>query len=326
MTKRERVKAAMAGQAADRVPVAFWRHWPGDDQDPVSLAEAALHYQARFDWDFIKLTPSHAYCVEDYGIRHAYRGNPLGIREHLERAVKQPEDWDRLEPLDVRKGAFGRQLECLRMVVDKRPADTPILQTVFNPLAMAFYLSGDESGLVRMRREPERLLRAVAALTETCARFSRAAIAEGADGIFFATRHASYDIMSEDEYRRFGQPGDLAVLQAAKDGWCHIVHLHGQHPMFDLVATYPVTGLNWHDRTAIPSLAEGAKKFPGAVVGGIEQFQVLHYGTPADVEAQARDAIVQTQGKRLIIGAGCTFPITVSERNLLAARKVAWGG
>ncbi len=35
MNKRERLEAAIAGQSVDRVPVALWRHFPGDDQDPA---------------------------------------------------------------------------------------------------------------------------------------------------------------------------------------------------------------------------------------------------------------------------------------------------
>jgi uroporphyrinogen decarboxylase len=41
MSKTERLKAVLAGQPVDRVPVAFWRHWPGDDQGPESLAAIA---------------------------------------------------------------------------------------------------------------------------------------------------------------------------------------------------------------------------------------------------------------------------------------------
>jgi len=47
MTKRERLQATVAGQATDRAPIAFWRHWPIDDQDAAALAYVALEYQMR---------------------------------------------------------------------------------------------------------------------------------------------------------------------------------------------------------------------------------------------------------------------------------------
>ena len=42
MTKRERLQAVLAGTPVDRLPVAFWRHWPIDDQDPEALARASV--------------------------------------------------------------------------------------------------------------------------------------------------------------------------------------------------------------------------------------------------------------------------------------------
>ena len=42
LTKRERLEKAIHGEEVDRVPVALWRHWPGDDQRPADLAEARL--------------------------------------------------------------------------------------------------------------------------------------------------------------------------------------------------------------------------------------------------------------------------------------------
>ena len=55
-TKTERVRAILAGERADRLPVAFWRHWPGDDQDAARLAEVTVAFDGRYDWDFAKVT------------------------------------------------------------------------------------------------------------------------------------------------------------------------------------------------------------------------------------------------------------------------------
>ena len=91
--------------------------------------------------------------------------------------------------------------------------------------------------------------------------------------------------------------------------------------MFREVADYPVQALNWHDRTAWPSLAEAMAIFPGAVVGGVEQFSLLHLGTPDEVRAQVQEALQQTKGLRHIVAAGCTYPLTVPDGNLLAVRR-----
>ncbi len=48
---------------------------------------------------------------------------------------------------------------------------------------------------------------------------------------------------------------------------------------------------------------------------------MLHLGTPADVEAQVFDAIKQTKGRHLIVAPGCTYPVDVPHRNLMAMRR-----
>ncbi len=321
MSKRERIKASLDDRAVDRVPVSFWRHWPGDDQHPESLASVALEFQHRYDLDFIKVPVSSVYCVEDWGVKHAYRGSPNGDREYLERVVKRVQDWERIEPLDIRSGAYGRHLQALRIILDKKDPDTPVVFTLFNPLSMAAYLAGDETLLVHLRQDSDAVEAGLKALIETCASFARAVIAEGADGIFLSSRHSSYEIMGEAEYRRFGWRGDVAVMEAASAGWFNVLHLHGQHPMFRLLADSRAPAVNWHDRTAGLGLAEASILFPGAVMGGVEQYQTLHLADPAAVEAQVHDAIRQMTGRRLIIAPGCTYPVTVPHGNLVAMRR-----
>jgi uroporphyrinogen decarboxylase len=321
MTKKERIKAALVGKPVDRVPIGFWRHWPGDDQKADSLARVTLEYQQRYDLDFIKIPVTSTYCVEDYGAKHEYRGNFIGDREFLGHVVKNIDDWNKIEPLDITRGKYGQHLQVLRMVLEKREANTPVVFTIFNPLAMASYLAGDETLLVHLRQYPDKVEQALKALTETCANFVKAVINEGADGIFLSTRWASYELMSEEEYLRFGKPGDLSVLTASPGGWFNILHLHGQYPMFNLLADYPVQAINWHDRTSWPGLTEAKKLFRGALMGGVEQYKTLNFGSPVDVESQVHDAIKLTNGRRLIITAGCTYPLSVPHSNLIAMRK-----
>lgn len=328
MTRRERITAAIKGSPVDRPPVAFWRHWPVDDQYAERLADRTLEYRKRYDFDLIKVTPSSSYCIEDYGAKTAYQALPIGERTYLERVIKKSEDWDRIQPVDVHKGAYARTLEALRITLAKRGDDTPVLMTMFNPLGIARMLAGDDKYVAYVRREPERLKRALAALEETCVSFARAAIETGADGIFLSTFAASLDVMNEDEYKAIGRPADLHILNTASKGWFNLMHLHGWNPMFDVVKDYPVAAMNWHDRAAGPSLSAGAKLFKGAVVGGVEQYQVLQLETPDKIKAQVDDAIKQMNGRRLIVAAGCTYPLAVPEGNLIegVTATKAWAG
>ncbi|MDD5703939.1 MAG: uroporphyrinogen decarboxylase family protein, partial [Dehalococcoidales bacterium] len=188
-------------------------------------------------------------------------------------------------------------------------------------LSILAYLAGDTIFLAHQRVCPDRIKPALEAVTETSVRFAGEAIGEGADGIFLSTRFASFEMMPEQEYMLFARSSDLAVLEASRNGWFNVLHLHGQYPMLAQLADYPVGALNWHDRTTPFSLNEAGKLFQGALMGGIEQYKLLRFGGPQDVEAQAREAIDQMKGRRLIVSPGCTYPLDVPHANLLALRR-----
>ncbi|MEI6289491.1 MAG: hypothetical protein WCP19_03590, partial [Chloroflexota bacterium] len=67
-THRERMEALVSGQDTDRTPVALWRHFPGDDQDPDRLAAATLFWQKNYDWDVVKVTPASSFALKDWGV------------------------------------------------------------------------------------------------------------------------------------------------------------------------------------------------------------------------------------------------------------------
>jgi uroporphyrinogen decarboxylase len=132
-------------------------------------------------------------------------------------------------------------------------------------------------------------------------------------------------LLSEEEFRTFCRPYDLDILGAAKGMWLNVVHLHGAAVMFEPVLDYPAQVLNWHDREAGPSLAQGQVRFPGAVCGGLARWETMVRGTPAQVRAEAADALAQTGGRRLILGTGCVVPIVAPGGNFRAARRAVEG-
>ena len=317
MNKRERLEAAIRGQAVDRLPVALWRHFPGDDQRPEDLAAATVAWQKRWDFDFVKVTPASSFCLRDWGVEDEWRGNIEGTRDYTRRAIHSPDDWRSLRPLDPRAGHLGAQLRCLELIRAELP-DAPIVQTVFNPLAQAKNLVGSEL-VAMLRAHPRQVHRGLETIAATTIDFIRAAKAIGIDGIFLAVQHASSHLMSEDEYRAFGAAYDARLLAECGDLWLNVIHLHGAPIYFDLLADYRVQVWNWHDRETPPDLRQAAHRVRGAVCGGIARDTTLLRGSPADVRAEVLDAVAQTGGRRLIIGTGCVTLIPSPESNLRAA-------
>ena len=326
MTKRERLSATINGQEVDRIAVALWRHFPGDDQRPADLAQSQLVWQREYDWDFIKVSPSSSFHVLDWGVEDEWQGGNEGSRVYTKRVVFKPEDWAALRPLGPTEGHHAGQIRCLELIGEAVGQEVPFIQTIFSPLSQARYLAGQARLTIHLRQAPALVKPALEMFTERTIGFIRAAKATGLSGIYYAVQMANYGDLSEAEYREFGEPYDRRILAAAGDLPFNLVHLHGMDAMFDLVAAYPAPALNWHDREAGPSLSEGQRRFPGAVSGGLEHWDDLLYGDPDRVAARVADAVRQTGGRRLIVSSGCVAPVNAPFSNLRAVRRAVERG
>src|SRR5512135_1947525 len=158
-THRERLQTCISGGRPDRIPVALWRHFPVDDQSPETLAAAQIAFQRTYDFDLVKVTPASSFCLKDWGADDIWEGEGEGTRRYIKHVINDPSDWEALPILDPQKGHLAAQLACLRAIRLELGPDTPILQTVFSPLAQAKHLAEDGVLLVHMRRHPEAVLR-----------------------------------------------------------------------------------------------------------------------------------------------------------------------
>jgi uroporphyrinogen decarboxylase len=321
MTHWERLRAALKGEETDRVPIALWRHWPPDDETPQGLAAVTLLWQKTYDFDLVKLTPTGTYGIEDWGGRTTYRSADHGMRTVIQTGVTTADQWPRLEQLDVTKGYLGNQVAAVRLAAEGLKGSVPMLQTVFSPLTTARKLAGDRL-FTDLRVRPELLKQGLQIVAETHARFAQESIRAGADGIFFATQCDSYRLLSEAEYREFGEVYDRIILDAVRpEAEIIMIHAHGEDIMFDLLADWPADAINWHDRITWPSLREARERFSGMLVGGIDEWHTLLNGPADAIQEEIRDAIAQTEGRRLMIGPGCVLPINTSPLHIRAARE-----
>ena len=318
MEKLERIRTALRGEAADRPPYSFWTHLPRIDRDPAELARATAAFCARYDMDFVKAMPGGMYAVEDWGcvaddsaIAHG------GVARVTQPAIVSTADWRRLEPLDVTRGSFGRELSHLSLVVKLVGPSVPVLATVFSPLTAAAKLS--DSGCRRHLKEaPGIVAAALETITETMCAFAREAIERGCAGIFLATQEASYDALDESAYRVFGEPYDRRVMQSATaaGGWFNVIHMHGAHVMFDLLAQYEAAALNWHIGESSPSIGDyRARGGTRPILGGLQRRHL----TNRDHKAIWRDiehAVAETSGQGILLAPACVIRHPVHDATL----------
>jgi uroporphyrinogen decarboxylase len=321
MTHWERVRAAIKGEEVDRVPISLWKHWPVDDVTPAGLAAVTLSWQREFDFDLVKFMPTGTYGIEDWGAETIYEANYRGVRTITKFGVTALEQWPKLPQLDVTQGYLGNQIEALRLAAAELQNSVPILQTVFSPLTTARKLAGDRV-FTDLRLHPQTFKAGLQIIAETTARFALESIRSGAHGMFFASQCDTYQLLSEAEYKEFGEHYDLIVFEAVQaEAEFNMVHAHGEDIMFDLMVGYPAKAINWHDRLTWPSLEEARERFSGLLVGGVNEWHTLLNGPVEAIQAEIKEAIAQTGGRRLMVGPGCVIPGHTPYMHIRAARE-----
>jgi uroporphyrinogen decarboxylase len=322
MTHWERIRAALKGQAVDRVPVSMWRHFFAEETTAESLAQAMVGFQRRFDWDFMKVNPRASYHVEDWGVRVKYAGNSPPVV--VETPVKTPADWLKLKVLDVNKGVLGQQLASLEIISRELKGQVPFIMTVFTPLAIASRMTASEDVFFQhLKQHTAEVDFALEVITETFTRFSRACLERGASGLFYATTSwATTDRLTEREYRKLASPFDLKLLSGLPPAEFHALHVCRRNNLLHAVRDYPVHAFSWDPRAeGNPSLAEGKAMVKGrAVIGGMPQDRTLVEADPAHLAAEVHGMRVALDKKGWMLGPGCTFPPETPKANLQAIR------
>ena len=342
LTQRERLARTVAGKAVDRPAVALWRHFYLAEVSREGLVEAMAGWQKTHDWDFLKINPRASYHVEDWGNRYESSGN-----EHIEptlvrHRVREPDDFRRLDPLDVDGGS---QQACpvlsdhLQAVADLRRAvgrDVPMLMTVFTPMGIAAELAGGPQDLAALiAQDPASVHVGLQTITKTFAGFAARCVEAGADGIFLATTHcATRTNFTAAQYAEFGRPYDLEILRAVRKAPLNLLHVCRPHSMVRDLADYPVAMLNWD--TADPSNPDLAALAPAvrprracraraagrkALVGGLNRKYFSETGGRETLLAEA-EAARRAMGKRpFVLGATCTIDPTSDPDTVMAIRK-----
>ncbi len=331
MTKMERIDAALKGGEVDRVPISFWRHFYQQERSPSLLADALLAFQREYQWDFVKVNPRASYHTEGWGNYYEYSDDPHKAPVQKQHAVHSKDDWAKIAELDIWKTeALKQQLLLIELMKEGlQEENVYFLQTVFSPLAVAYRLAGHsrERLAQAMEEEAEELKGALEAITTTFIKYVEATMNAGASGIFFSpTRLASPDMMTPEQYDRFGTPYDLRVLAAAagRPGF-NLLHLCGDHVFLERLRSYPVDAMSWDSTLpGNPTLREGREMSGKMAVGGLSG-AALTSGRPEMVAEEVARGIAETGGRGIVIAPGCVFP-TTTPREILDAALAAVDG
>lgn len=294
MTANERVRAALAGEPVDRVPLIFWHHFrpAGSGERLAQLTKEFFH--DTFDLDIIKIMPDLPY--------------PEPGREIAASELRT------LPRLGLETPIFQEQLTCIRTLRAQLGEEYPIILTIFSPLTYAIRWIGRARVVEAARRDPESFEQGLSILAENLRVFLAAAIDAGASGIFFSCMGATNKHFTREEYAHLGRPYDLQALAGTSKGWLNIVHVHadpeqeGDEIYFEDFVDYPVQVMSWSDRLTGPELSEALTLTDKCLMGGLAERGPLTHGSEGELENEILGAVTQTKGRRLILANGCSIP------------------
>lgn len=322
MTRKERIEAAVKGEAVDRPPVSFWRRFYLSEQQPEDLALRLLECQGSYDWDFIVVTARTSFHGEAWGNEYVYGEDEETAPAQLTTRIVQPGSFEELDVLDPEDDVLGEHLTGLRWLRRKRQGDAPYLFMMRTPLAIADILVGHTARTLQiMRSNPQSLKKGLEVIAVTMGSFASECIRSGgACGIFLVTpRWASRDAITVDEYNEFGRPYDLILLESVRNAEFNVLQVSGGNCMIKELLDYPAAAFNWDARDpSNPTIKEVFKLTGKAILGGIDQKKTLVSSGPNDVIAEAKEALEATGGRRLLLGPGADYPSNVPPANLKA--------
>ncbi|MHA1973477.1 MAG: uroporphyrinogen decarboxylase family protein [Candidatus Hodarchaeales archaeon] len=315
------LKAVVKQEKTTRVPYALWKHFPEADKNPEDLAKAQIKFQKEFDSVFMKIAPHGSYCVVDFGgILGDYR--PVsGSRICIRAPIMSLGDWETLEPVDINDGEYGAQIRTVELIHKEIENEVPAIMTIFSPFMVASKL--DPSLLEHIFQDRELLAEQIGMLTKLTSEFANATLDAGADGIFLATQHFNEQLpYKELQEFEFNPMKNILEKIPLKKAVFNILHLHGDKPFFRSATELPnIQAINWHDQKTKPTLLEGRADFNKALVGGLDEMEVLRKNDPELVEKSIKQVYREFDGRGLIFAPGCVVPQDVNPETLKTVVK-----
>lgn len=305
MTKRERFQAALKGDVVDRPPISVWLHFASEHLDGAESARRHLDFQRAYDWDYVKAMNDYRLPLPD---AHATLGRA---------------DLARFQPLAPSAPFLAEQLVCLKAIRRRLGADTPILETIFNPLQTLVRASGRGALAVALANPAEAKI-ALEAVTETLIGYVYALRDIGVDGLFYSINGAvdpAHGGLTDEQYSLLVAPYDQRILAAA-EGMARMVHIHGFHLRFDRCADLPCEAFSWSHFNSGPSLTQARALTRAALVGGLNE-QLIDRQSEAEAIEDVRRSLAEAGPGPLILGPGCAIPSDTPHHVLKAVADAA---
>ncbi|MDR1933813.1 MAG: hypothetical protein LBQ57_13435 [Spirochaetales bacterium] len=309
MTKIERVDAVLQGKEPDRPPVCLWYHFGLQHISGENYAKVVLEFFNHYDFDFLKVMNDYFYPM------------PAGVDE-----IKTVKDLAKIGRLEADKTPMREQLKAIRAIGKELKKKAHFIDTVFDPWQVLLKSVCGENLPALAKESPRQVTKALNFITDTLIDYCRRSIQSGSSGIFLSVL-ASKEVIDRKLFLNFAKPAAMKLLNAIKLlAPMNVLHAHGAKIFADCVLDFPVPVISYEDRLpGNPPIADMKKRFTGAVMGGIDNNQVVNR-TYAFIKNNVRAGLRLGGKDRFILANGCSIPSWLDARALEIIVETAKAG
>ena len=313
MNKFERVMAAYNGEQPDRVPCAFWYHFPKGYEAGDAAVQIHLDFFEESKTDLCKIMNENS-CPN----------NP---------AIETAQDWDNLKSFTMQEDFIVRQVELTKKVMQQMKGNAVVLATVHGLVASAYHILGgvdlyDHDGTIlgrHLRENPQGMHHAFDVITDYLKNLCQLFLDAGVDGIYFASLGGERRMFTDKEFAEFIAPREIEIMKSIKDVPCfNILHMCKSDLNLERYKNYPANVLNWGVFEDNISLEEGRSLFGADKVylGGMDDRDgVIVDGTLEEIRCAAQSVVDSFGWNKFILGADCTLPTNLPAERMHAVTE-----
>lgn len=297
MNGKERIRNTLAGKATDRVPTAWYRHFP--DQRDNTVADQ-IAWARETDMDML--------CIETDGYMQFDCG-------HTD--LSRPEVLGSLRPHKASDPYIAGQVDRARRIAEGLRDSAAVTYMLFTPYSTIKHSTGSETLVMDLLRDyPDEVHHAMEVIEEdNFLLMERLAAEAGLDGVFLSLQNNEIDRYTREEYARELAPWDRRQIGKAAALFpftvLHLCAWRGVPNRMRAWRDYECGIVNWACHIEQDLGLAGGRSFfrPGTVLmGGFDNRPcgILHWGNEKQIKAYTRQMIEHAGRERLILSADCS--------------------
>ncbi len=297
MNKKERIRNTLEGKPTDRVPTAWYRHFPDQRDNTVS---DQVNWARETDADML--------CIETDGYMQFDCGN-LDLR--------RPDVLRNLRPHRPEDSYIGGQVDRARRIAESLRDGAAVTYMIFTPYSTIKHTIGSEDLIIDLLRDyPREVHHAMKVIEEdNFLLMERLSEEAGLDGVFLSLQNNEIDRYSRDEYEAELAPWDRRQIARAAELFpftvLHLCAWRGVPNRMEDWAGYDCEIVNWACHIEPDLGLERGRTFfrPQTVLmGGFDNRPcgILHWGNERQIKACTRRMIENAGAARLILSADCS--------------------